>query len=154
MPRTRDRRDLEVRAPRTLRRLRVVALLTLVLVAAAAGGLVACGSSTAPKPKIAFAPTSLTLTAVAGATASGSVAVKNQTGGTLSGLTATVAAYSTGGSGWLSATLLSATGPTSLQLVADATTLTPGSYTAVVNVSSAVASPPTATLTVTFVVTH
>jgi len=113
-----------------------------------------CGSSTAPKAKIAFAPSTVTLTAVAGGTASGSVAVRNSGGGSLTGLSAAVGAYSTGASGWLTATLATANAPTAINLVADATSLTAGSYQAVVNVSATDASPPTATLTVTLTVTH
>jgi hypothetical protein len=111
-------------------------------------------SSTSPKPKIGFSPSSITLSAVAGGTASGSVSVGNSGGGTLDGLGAAVGAYSTGASGWLTATLATGTAPTALDLVADATNLTAGSYSAVVNVSDAAASPPTETLTVNLTVTQ
>ena len=112
------------------------------------------GSSTSPKPKIAFSPSSITLSAVAGGTASGSVSVSNSGGGTLDGLGAAVGAYSTGASGWLTATLATGTAPTALELVANATNLPAGSYSAVVNVSDAAASPPTETLTVNLTVTQ
>ncbi len=115
--------------------------------------LVACGS-TAPKPKIGFSPSTVTLTATAGATASGSVEVKNVGGGTLSGVSASVGAYSTGASGWLTVTLSAPTAPASLELVANAATVSAGSYSAVVNVSAAGASPPTNTLTVNLTVTQ
>lgn len=115
--------------------------------------LAACGS-TAPKPKIGFSPSTVTLTATAGATASGSVEVKNVGGGTLSGVSASVGAYSTGASGWLTVTLSAASAPASLGLVANAATVSAGSYSAVVNVSAAGASPPTATLTVNLTVTQ
>jgi uncharacterized lipoprotein YbaY len=115
--------------------------------------LAACGS-TAPKPKIGFSPSTVTLTATAGATASGSVEVKNVGGGTLSGVSASVGAYSTGASGWLTVTLSGATAPASLELAANTATVSPGSYSAVVNVSAAGASPPTATLTVNLTVTQ
>jgi hypothetical protein len=118
-------------------------LLAAVTVAAFAG----C-SSTAPKPKIGFQPSTITLTATAGASAGGSIAVKNIGGGTLSGLAVAVGAYSNGASGWLTATLATANAPTSLILSADATDISAGSYSAVVNVSAAGASPPTATVTV------
>ncbi len=113
----------------------------------------ACGS-TAPKPKIGFSPSTVTLTATAGATASGSVEVKNVGGGTLSGVSASVGAYSTGASGWLTVTLSAATAPASLELAANAATVSAGTYSAVVNVSAAGASPPTATLTVNLTVTQ
>jgi len=111
-------------------------------------------SSTAPKPKISFSPSSVTLTAVAGGTASGAVTVNNSGGGTLQGLGAAVGAYSTGASGWLTANLATATAPTALNLSADATSLSAGSYSAVVNVSDAAASPVTSTLTVNLTVTQ
>jgi hypothetical protein len=111
-------------------------------------------SSTSPKAKIAFTPSSITLSAVAGGTASGSVSITNSGGGTLDGLGAAVGAYSTGASGWLTVTLATGTAPTALNLVADATNLTAGSYSAVVNVSDAAASPPTETLTVNLTVTQ
>jgi hypothetical protein len=69
-------------------------------------------------------------------------------------LGAAVGAYSTGASGWLTVTLATGTAPTALNLVADATNLTAGSYSAVVNVSDAAASPPTETLTVNLTVTQ
>ena len=115
--------------------------------------LAACGS-TAPKPKIGFSPSTVTLTATAGATASGSVEVKNLGGGTLSGVSAAVGAYSSGASGWLTVMLSAAQAPASLALAANATALSAGSYSAVVNVSAAGASPPTATLTVNLTVTQ
>jgi hypothetical protein len=111
-------------------------------------------SSTSPKAKIAFSPSSITLSAVAGGSASGSVSVTNSGGGTLDGLGAAVGAYSTGASGWLIATLATGTAPTALNLEADATNLPAGSYSAVVNVSDAAASPPTETLTVNLTVTQ
>lgn len=111
-------------------------------------------SSTSPKAKIAFSPSSITLSAVAGGSASGSVSVTNSGGGTLDGLGAAVGAYSTGASGWLTATLATGTAPTALNLEADATNLPAGSYSAVVNVSDAAASPPTETLTVNLTVTQ
>jgi hypothetical protein len=114
----------------------------------------ACGSSTAPKPKIAFAPATISLTAVTGGTATGSAAVRNAGGGTLNGLSASVGAYSNGASGWLTATLANADAPTAVNLSADASLLNPGAYTAVVNVSAATASPPTASMTVNLTVTH
>jgi hypothetical protein len=120
------------------------------MVALLAGGC----SSTSPKPKIAFAPNTVTLTTVAGGTASGSVEIKNAGGGSLMGLSTTVGAYSTGGSGWLTATMTNADAPTSLTLVGDASNLTAGTYQAVVIVSATAASPPTGSLTVTLQVTH
>jgi|HubBroStandDraft_2_1064218.scaffolds.fasta_scaffold03033_8 hypothetical protein len=111
-------------------------------------------SSTSPKAKIAFTPSSITLSAVAGGSASGSVSITNSGGGTLDGLGAAVGAYSTGASGWLTVNLATGTAPTALNLVADATNLTAGSYSAVVNVSDATASPPTETLTVNLTVTQ
>jgi hypothetical protein len=116
-------------------------------------GVSAC-SSTSPKPKIVFSPASITLTAVAGGSASGAVTVKNGGGGTLDGLDAAVGAYSAGASGWLTATLATADAPTALNLVADAATVPAGSYSAVVNVSGVAASPPTGTLTVNLTVTQ
>ena len=113
----------------------------------------ACGS-TAPKPKIGFSPSTVTLTATAGAAASGSVEVKNVGGGTLSGVSAAVGAYSTGASGWLTVALSAAEAPASLELAANAAAVSAGSYSAVVNVSAAGASPPTATLTVNLTVTQ
>ena len=116
-------------------------------------GAAAC-SSTAPKAKIAFSPSTITLTAVSGGSASGSVTVSNGGGGTLDGLGAAVGAYSSGASGWLTATIATAKAPTALNLAADATSLSAGSYSAVVNVSDATASPPTQTLTVNLTVTQ
>ncbi|GEM_PF-3117982 len=142
-----------VAAERAARR-RVSRLVAAVPLAAGLAAVGGCGSSTSPKPRIAFAPSTVTLTAVTGGSASGSVAVKNSGGGRLTGLAATVGAYSAGGSGWLTATLASSDAPTTLALVADATTLTAGSYSAVINVSAAGASPPTTALNVTLTVTH
>jgi hypothetical protein len=116
-------------------------------------GASAC-SSTSPKPKIAFSPASITLTAVVGGSASGAVTINNGGGGTLDGLDAAVGAYSTGASGWLTATLATADAPTALNLVASAVNLPAGSYSAVVNVSDAAASPPTGVLTVNLTVTQ
>jgi hypothetical protein len=115
-------------------------------------GVLAC--STSPKPKIDFSPSSITLNAVAGGSASGAVTVNNGGGGTLDGLGAAVGAYSTGASGWLTATLGNADAPAALNLVASAVNLPAGSYSAVVNVSDAAASPPTGTLTVNLTVTQ
>jgi hypothetical protein len=121
------------------------------LAVAAASAALACGS-TAPKSKIAFNPSSITLTTVVGGTATGEVSVVNVTGSTLTGLNAAVGAYSTNASGWLSASLGGGATPTPLSLVADAGNLSAGKYSAVVNVSDASASPPTATLTVNLTV--
>jgi hypothetical protein len=82
------------------------------------------------------------------------VTVNNGGGGTLDGLGAAVGAYSTGASGWLTATLGNADAPAALNLVASAVNLPAGSYSAVVNVSDAAASPPTGTLTVNLTVTQ
>ncbi len=121
------------------------------LAVAAASAAIAC-SSTAPNPKIGFNPTTITLTTVVGGTATGAVSVVNVTGSTLSGLNAAVGAYSTNALGWLSVTLESGATPTPLELVANAGNLSAGKYSAVVNVSAAAASPPTATLTVNLTV--
>lgn len=125
---------------------------SLALAAISSLALAAC-SSTSPKPKIGFNPSTVTLSTVAGGTASGSVTVVNVTGSSLDGLTAAVGAYSTGASGWLTATLATTTTPTPLQLVANGANLSAGNYSAVVNVSAVGASPPTATLTVNLTVT-
>jgi hypothetical protein len=138
-----------VRAPR-----RLSSYLTGIALSTAGLVFSACGSSTAPKPRIKLAPPAITLSTTAGGQASGSVSVSNSGGGTLAGMTAAVGAYSAGASNWLTATLATTTAPTSLVLSANALNVSAGSYTAVVNVSAAAASPATQTLTVTLQVSH
>jgi hypothetical protein len=79
------------------------------------------------------------------------VAVTNAGEGTLGGLAATVGAYTGGATGWLSATLSSATAPSTLTLGAAAAELPPGDYSATVEVTSAAAvnSPQTVAVTLT-----
>jgi hypothetical protein len=101
-----------------------VVRVTLTVVPTAAGPTIALSSTnqsfsvTSPAPK--------------------TVAVTNGGGGTLSGLTATIS-YTTG-NGWLTASLSSTTAPSTLTLTATPGSLSEGTYTASVAVSSGVAS--------------
>jgi hypothetical protein len=129
-----------------------LSLYRMSLAIAAASAALAC-SSTSPKPRIGFDPGTITLTTVVGGTATGEVSVVDATAsGTLSGLNAAVGAYSNNASGWLTATLTGGATPTPLHLAVNAGNLNAGKYSAVVNVSAAAASPPTATLTVNLTV--
>lgn len=94
-----------------------------------------------PDPVLALDPVSISLSAQARShePATQTVAVLNTGGGLLTGLTTSVQ-YSAGEEvGWLSAELEGTVAPTELLLSASARNLTPGSYSAVVRVSSPVA---------------
>jgi len=149
------------RAPRAVRvhtalaqsRRRLSSYRMSIALAAATIALSGC-SSTSPKPQIGFNPQSITLVTVVGGKASGAVSVVNVTGSALSGLTSSVGAYTGNAVGWLTASLGGEATPTPLTLTADALNLSAGNYAAVVYVSSASASPPTASITVKLTVTH
>jgi hypothetical protein len=89
-------------------------------------------------PVIALGATSLGFTAAAGgpAPSSQSVAVTNAGGGSLTGLTTSIA-YTAGQTGWLAATLSGTTAPTSIMVQAATASLAAGTYTAAVSVAAA-----------------
>ena len=106
-------------------------------------------------PAIALSPTGVTFTATAGGAspAAQSVSVSNAGGGTLSGLTHTVAYQSGQPTGWLTAALSSTSAPSTLTLTAATGTLVAGTYNATVSVASPLASNSPRTVSVTFTVT-
>jgi hypothetical protein len=108
---------------------------------------------TAP-PTIEVSTTSAMFTAVAGAPASGPVAVQLTSGGDApaTGLATTVT-YGAGGTGWLSRTLSGTSTPATLSLSASAAGLDIGTYSATVTITSPDASNSPRTLQVTLIVT-
>ena len=103
-------------------------------------------------PGISLSPISLSFSAVQGGAspAAKTVSVTNIGSGTLSGLSASVS-Y-TNGSGWLSASLNTATAPATLTVTATTGSLAAGTYNATVSVSSGVASNSPQTVAVSFVI--
>ncbi|MEX2282481.1 MAG: fibronectin type III domain-containing protein, partial [Gemmatimonadota bacterium] len=95
-------------------------------------------------PTIALAPTEITFSAVQNGATPGdrTVSVTNAGSGTLSGLSATVR-YALGEpTGWLAATLMSTTAPTTLVLSATHGNIAAGTYTATVDVATTTGSTP------------
>ena len=88
-------------------------------------------------PSIAVDREQVSMVATPGATDEQQVAVTNGGGRPLTDLAAAVA-YDSGAPGWLTATLSSTTAPATLELLADATSLAEGTYTAHVDISSSV----------------
>jgi hypothetical protein len=80
------------------------------------------------------------------------VSVTNAGGGTLSGLGVSVTYAAGQPTGWLAATLGASNAPTNITLTAATGSLTAGSYSATVSVSSGVASNSPQDITVTFTV--
>ena len=108
-----------------------------------------------PPPTIVLSSTTLTFTAAEAGTdpAAQTVAVTSGTAGALSGLAATVAYAAGQPTGWLTATLSQPTAPSTLTVTPDVGSLTAGTYTAEVAVTSSVASNSPQTVSVTFIVT-
>ncbi len=107
-----------------------------------------------PSPQIALSASSRTFTATEGAAnpTAQTVSVTNGGGGSLTGLGAAVA-YPTGQPAeWLVAGLSSAAAPATLTLTVTTGSLTAGSYTAIVSVTSATADNSPQVVTVTFTV--
>jgi hypothetical protein len=94
----------------------------------------------APAPAIGISIGNLGFSGVSGGSspAAQTVSVTNVGGGTLSGLGASVSYGS--GSGWLSASLNTATAPATLTVTANPAALSAGTYTATVAIASGVAS--------------
>jgi hypothetical protein len=107
-----------------------------------------------PPPIIGVEPPSVSFSSVARShePATQDVAVRNEGGGILSGLTAAIQ-YADGPTGWLSAELASATAPTVLALVASARDLSAGTYHAEVELSSPLVPGGSETIGVVFQVT-
>ena len=103
-------------------------------------------------PAISLSPMSLSFSAVQGGAspAAKTVSVTNIGAGTLSGLSTSVS-Y-TNGSGWLSASLDTATAPATLTVTATTGSFAAGTYNATVSVSSVVASNSPQTVAVSFVI--
>ena len=111
-------------------------------------------SSAGGGPAIALSTTNQSFAAPQGGAnpAAQTVQVTNSGGGTLNGLTATVSYTPGQPEGWLAATLTSANAPSTLTLAATTGSLTAGTYTASVAVTSPAASNSPQAVTVTFVV--
>jgi hypothetical protein len=106
-------------------------------------------------PSIALLPATLMYSAVQGGAnpASKSIAIGNDGGGTLSGLSIGTIIYGAGATGWLQTPTLNATtGPTTLMVQPVTGTLAPGTYTATVPVQSTTASNSPQNLAITLVV--
>lgn len=109
----------------------------------------------APPPSIALTPAARGFNATQGGAnpASQSVAVGNNGGGTLSGLSVGTVSYGAGASGWLpTPTLNTSTAPATLTLQPQTGSLAAGTYTASVPVQSAAAGNSPQLLAVTFTV--
>jgi fibronectin type 3 domain-containing protein len=108
----------------------------------------------APAPAIGLSATTITFNGTVGGAnpAQQNVAVTNVGAGTLDGLNASVTYASGQPTGWLTATLSSATAPSSLALSAATGSLAAGTYTAEVRIASSVAQNSPQTVAVTFVV--
>ncbi len=103
-------------------------------ISASSEGRTGTATVTVAQPLVGVSPTQVSFSLIQGDPASSqTVSVVNAGGGTLSGLSATV---SSGGSGWLSASLASTTAPTTLTLTADPGSLAIGTYSATVTVAS------------------
>jgi hypothetical protein len=106
-----------------------------------------------PPPAIALNRATVQFNATSGGANPGadSISVSNSGGGTLSGLT-TAIVYGSGASAWLSASLNQTTAPAVITLRATTGALQPGTYTATLEVRSAIASNTPRTVAVTFIV--
>lgn len=106
----------------------------------------------AAAPAITLNPTTITFSATQGGTSPSAqtVSVTNGGGGSLSGLSASIAYGS--GSGWLAASLNQTTAPATLTLTPTLGSLTANTYTATVTVSSTVPGVTSQTVGVSFVV--
>lgn len=126
-----------------------------VTITSAVGGVapkdISVTFTVAQGPIIGLSKSSVTPTQVAFSTTAvpDTVAVTNPGGGTLTGLSASIA-YGAGASGWLTATLGSTTAPTSLLLSSDASALAAGTYTATVTVTSSTPGVASQAVNVTF----
>jgi alpha-tubulin suppressor-like RCC1 family protein len=111
------------------------------IVATYEGVAALCNVSVGSPPAISLSPTSVTFTGTAGGSspAAQTVAVTNGGGGTLSGLAVGTISYGAGASGWLAAAVTPATAPATVTLTATLGTLSAGTYTATVPVSSTAA---------------
>jgi len=109
---------------------------------------------TGQPPQIALSRTNVSVTAIEGGAnpAAETVVVTNSGGGTLSGLARSIAYGSGQTTGWLTATLSSTTAPSTLTLQAATGSLSAGTYTATVSVTSNVAGNSPQTVSVTFTV--
>ncbi len=108
----------------------------------------------APPPSMVVTPSTASFTATAGGgdPPSQGTAVTNGGGGTLSGIAVGSITYGPGASGWLGATLGSTAAPVTLTLQPTTGSLTAGTYTATVAITSAVAANSPQTVAVTFTV--
>jgi hypothetical protein len=104
------------------------------------------------RPRIAVSPTSVQLNAVGTSTPTQTVSITNSGQGALSGLSVTVQ-YGSGASGWLITTLNGSAAPTTLTLQPIVAGLAAGSYSATVQINSAVADNTPLQLPVTLTVT-
>jgi hypothetical protein len=112
---------------------------------------------TAPAPTITLTPSARTFTAIQGGAnpSSQTIAITNGGGGTLTGLAVGTVSYGAGAAGWLQApTLSGTTANPSVTLTLQPVTgsLSPGTYTASVPITSSVASNSPQTVAVTFTV--
>lgn len=112
-----------------------------------------------PPPAIALSRSAVSFSTFEGGDdpAVQSVGVTNSGGGTLSDLSASVSYTGGGASGWLSTGWASSgsdptTAPTTLRLMAEASGLSRGTYTATVTVSTSISGVASETISVTFVV--
>ena len=105
-------------------------------------------------PIIGLSRTSVPMTAQAFAVVPDTelVTINNAGQGTLSGLSTSIA-YNSAQTGWLSASLSATTAPSTLTLVANASGLPAGTYSATVTISSSVVGVGSQQVTVTFTVT-
>lgn len=118
--------------------LRFCPLVTLAGVFAAS-----CGPPTGPSVSIMLSSPSLSFTATQGGVrpAAQTINITSGDGGTLTGLALGTISYGTGQpTGWLVASLVDSAGPATLTLSDTTTSLAPGTYTALVPVTSTTAS--------------
>ena len=123
-------------------------------VAGVAPANIAVTLTVSPGPAIALSRTPVNASAAPGTNAApDSIFITNGGGGTLSGLTLGTTTYGPGQTtGWLTAALSSTTANSTLRLTFASATLAPGTYTATVPVTSAVASNSPQNLTVNLTV--
>ncbi len=107
-----------------------------------------------PAPSIALSPAALAFSAMAGgaAPATRNAAVNNAGGGLLAGLVVGAIAYGGGASGWVMASLSSATAPATLSIAPILGGLAAGTYTATVPITAAGAANSPQVASVTLVV--
>jgi hypothetical protein len=108
--------------------------------------------TTVPNPAIGLSPANVGFADTVGTTspAPANVSVVNAGGGTLSGLAIGTIAYGAGATGWLSASVSSATAPATVTLTASNAGLAAGVYTATVPVTSTNATNSPQSITVTY----